>query len=133
MGAGMAAFFGSRLQMGIETVLDITGFDSLLEGADLVFTGEGKIDFQSLRGKVVIGVARRAAKAGVPVIAIVGDIGDNIENAYAEGVSAVFSINRVAVPFEKARLRCRDDLYLTMDNIMRFMKMTKKLTSSASS
>ncbi len=121
MGGGMTAFFSSMLQMGIETVLDTTGFDSILEGADLVFTGEGKIDHQSLRGKVVIGVARRAKRAGVPVIAIVGDIGDNIENAYAEGVSAIFSINRVAVPFEKARLRCRDDLHKTMDNLMRFI------------
>jgi glycerate kinase len=122
MGGGMAAFFGSRLQMGIETVLDTVEFDTLLEGADLVISGEGKIDFQSLRGKVVIGVARRTKKAGVPLIAIVGDIGDNIENAYNEGVSAIFSINRVAVPFREARLRCRDDLFLTMDNLMRFMK-----------
>ncbi len=122
MGGGMAAFFGSRLQMGIETVLDTVGFDSLLEGADLVFSGEGKIDFQSLRGKVVIGVARRTKKAGVPLIAIVGDIGDNVENAYNEGISAIFSINRVAVPFKEARLRCRDDLFLTMDNLIRFMK-----------
>lgn len=122
MGGGMSAFFGSRLQMGIETVLDTVGFDSLLEGADLVFSGEGKIDFQSLRGKVVIGVARRTKKAGVPLIAIVGDIGDNVENAYNEGISAIFSINRVAVPFKEARLRCRDDLFLTMDNLIRFMK-----------
>lgn len=122
MGGGMAVFFGSRLQMGIETVLDTVRFDSLLKGADLVFSGEGKIDLQSLRGKVVIGVARRAKKAGVPLLAIVGDIGDNIENSYSEGVSAIFSINRVAVPFREAQLRCRDDLYLTMDNLMRFMK-----------
>jgi glycerate kinase len=123
MGGGMAAFFGSGLKMGIETVLDTVGFDSLLEGADLVISGEGKIDFQSLRGKVVVGVARRAKKAGVPLIAVVGDIGDNIENAYSEGVSAIFSINRVAVPFHEARLRCRNDLLLTMDNLMRFMKV----------
>jgi glycerate kinase len=77
MGGGMAAFFGSRLQMGIETVLDTVRFDSLLSGADMVFTGEGKIDTQSLRGKVVIGVARRARKAGVPVTVIAGDIGDD--------------------------------------------------------
>jgi glycerate kinase len=123
MGGGMKTFFGSRLQMGIETVLDTVHFDRLLEGADMVFTGEGKIDTQSLRGKVVIGVARRvkkAARQGIPVIALVGDIGDNIEGAYDEGVAAVFSINRVAVPFEKAKSRAPDDLRLTMDNLMRF-------------
>ena len=62
--------------------------------ADFVFSGEGKIDFQSLRGKVVIGVARRAQKLGVPLIAIVGDIGDGVQGAYDMGVSAIFSINR---------------------------------------
>jgi glycerate kinase len=90
MGGGMAAFFKSQLQMGIETVLDTVGFDKLLETSDLVLTGEGKIDGQSLRGKVVIGVARRAKKANVPVVAVVGDIGDDIEGAYDEGVSAIF-------------------------------------------
>lgn len=121
MGGGMAAFFGSRLQMGIETVLDTVGFERLLEGADMVLTGEGKIDIQSLRGKVVIGVARRAKKKKVPVIAIVGDIGDGIEDAYGEGLSAIFSINRVALPFQEAKLRSKCDLYLTVDNLMRFL------------
>ncbi len=103
MGGGMAAFFGGRLRPGIETVLEAVGFDSLLTGADLVISGEGRIDSQSLRGKVVIGCARRAKAAGIPLIAVVGDIGDYVEEAYAEGVSAIFSINNVAVPFEKAR------------------------------
>lgn len=123
MGAGMVAFLGARLQMGIQTVLDTVGFDALLKEAGLVFTGEGKLDSQSLRGKVVIGVARRARAAGVPVVAVVGDIADDIGAAYDEGVSAVFSINRVAVPFEKARPRARSDLSLTMDDIMRLLAL----------
>ena len=123
MGAGMVAFLGSILQRGIDTVLDTVGFDFLVSGADLVISGEGKIDVQSLRGKVVIGCAGRAKAAGVPLIAIVGDIGENIEAAYAEGVSAIISINSVAVPFEEARKRCRADLALTMDNLMRTIKL----------
>lgn len=123
MGGGMVAFFNGRLQMGIETVLDTVQFNSLLKDADMVFSGEGKIDFQSLRGKVVIGVARRTKKAGVPLIAIVGDIGDNIEGAYDEGVNAIFSINRVAVPFKEAKSRSKSDLTLTMENLMRFIKL----------
>lgn len=126
MGGGMAAFFGSRLQAGIDIVLDIVGFDDKIRGADLVFSGEGKLDSQSLRGKVVVGVARRTKKQGVPLIAIVGDIGDQIENVYGEGVSAVFSINRVAVPFSEAKQRCREDLALTMDNLMRFFGVLQK-------
>ena len=113
MGCGMAAFFHSRLQMGIETVLDTVHFDRLLSGADMVFTGEGKIDSQSARGKVVSGVALRTAAAGVPLIAVVGDIGDGAGALYEKGVSAIFSINRVAVPYEEARPRAKDDLYWT--------------------
>jgi glycerate kinase len=121
MGGGMAAFFGSRLRPGIEIVLDVVGFDGLLEGADMVITGEGRIDSQSLHGKAVIGVARRAKKHGVPVIAITGDIEDGIEKAYDEGVSALFSINRKAVPFEEAKMRSKSNLRHTVDNLMRFM------------
>lgn len=122
MGGGMVAFFGSRLEMGIEAVLDTVEFDRLLAGADLVFTGEGKIDSQSLGGKVVIGVAGRAKKQHVPTIAIVGDIGDPIEAAYDMGVSGIFSINRVAVPYEQAKPRAKEDLRRTMGNLCRWMK-----------
>jgi glycerate kinase len=125
MGGGMVAFFGARLQKGIETVLDAVDFDSIAKDADMVFSGEGKIDSQSLRGKVVIGVACHTHKIGVPLIAIVGDIGDNIQSVYERGVSGVFSINRVAVDFEQARERCKSDLALTMDNLMRFMSSMK--------
>lgn len=123
MGGGMVAFFGSKLQMGIETVLDTVDFDHLIQGADIVFSGEGKIDHQSLRGKVVVGVARRCKKKEVPLIAVVGDIGDNIEAAYGEGVSAIFSINRVAVDYSAAKARAKDDMRLTIDNIMRFFQV----------
>ena len=125
MGGGMKAFFGARMQMGIDAVLEITGFEDLAAGADMIFTGEGKIDSQSLRGKVVIGVARKARKMGIPVIAVVGDIGDDIDAAYDEGVTGIFSINRVAVPYKEARLRAKSDMKLTMDNILRFMKSMK--------
>ena len=122
MGGGMAAFFNSTLQPGIETVLDTVHFNNLLEGADLIISGEGKIDTQSLRGKVVIGVARRAKKSSVPLIAVVGDIGSDIQKAYEEGVTGIFSINRVALPYEQIKLRAKDDLRLTIDNIMYFIK-----------
>ena len=122
MGGGMAAFFSSQLQMGIETVLDTVNFETLLDNCDFVYTGEGKIDGQSLRGKVVIGVARKAKLKKVKVIAFVGDIGDNVEPSYDEGVSAIFSINRVAVPYKEAKIRAKSDLALTVDNLLRFQK-----------
>jgi glycerate kinase len=122
LGAGAVCFLNACLKMGIDAVLDTAGFEERLSGADLVVTGEGKLDDQSLRGKVVIGVARRAKAKNVPVIAVVGDIGDNISEAYGLGVSGIFSINRVAVPFEQAVLRSESDLYLTIENIMRFVR-----------
>ena len=123
MGGGMAAFFDSRLQSGIDTVLELVGFDRMLKDADLVFSGEGKLDSQSLRGKTVIGVAHRAKKAGVPLIAVGGDVGDGTGAVYDPGVSAVFSINRLAVPYSEARLYAKSDLALTMDNIGRLLKL----------
>ncbi|HEX7714949.1 MAG TPA: glycerate kinase, partial [Bacillota bacterium] len=125
LGAGVIAFAKAQLKSGIDIVLDTVKFEAILTGADFVLTGEGKIDGQSLRGKVVVGVARRAKTQDVPVIAVVGDIGDEIEQIYSQGVTAVFSINRVAVPFEKARLRCESDLALTVDTLMRTLQMKR--------
>ncbi len=122
MGAGAHAFFGASLEAGIEVVLDTIRFEQIAGDADLILTGEGKIDKQSLGGKVVIGVARRAKRLGVPVAAIVGDIGEGIEDVYHEGISGIFSINRVAVDFDLARKRSQEDLSLTVDNLMRFLK-----------
>jgi glycerate kinase len=124
MGAGMAAFFGAELKMGIEVVLDTVRFDELAKGADMILTGEGRIDAQSLRGKVVVGVARRAkaSGSGAAVVAIVGDAGDGAEGAYAEGVDGIFSINRLAVDFAQAKPRCRSDLRFAAGNLMRFCK-----------
>ena len=121
MGGGMAALFHSKLQMGIETVLDVVHFDQLLCNADLVISGEGKLDSQSLRGKVIIGVAHRTKGKNVPLMAVVGDIGDHTDGIYKEGVAAVFSTNRKAVPFSEAQKTCRSDLAHVMDNIMRLL------------
>ncbi len=119
MGAGMAAFFGAQLRSGIETVLDVTGFDSAAAGADYIFTGEGKLDSQSLRGKVVIGVARRAAKLGVPVIAIVGGADYGAEAAWAEGVTAVFTTNRLPQDLALLRPHSEENLVYTFKNVLR--------------
>lgn len=68
----MVAFLGVELRLGIETVLDLVDFDALLNGCDMVFTGEGRLDSQSVCGKVISGVARRARKRRVLAVAIAG-------------------------------------------------------------
>lgn len=123
MGAGMVAFFDSRLEMGIETVLDAVRFEHVAADADLIFTGEGKLDSQSLRGKVVIGVSRRAKKLGRPVLAVVGGADYEIDAAYAEGVSAIFPISRLPQDFSLLRMHSSENLRFTMDNILRLIKL----------
>jgi glycerate 2-kinase len=74
LGAGAMAFLGAELRPGIELVLELIGFDQAVAGADLVVTGEGRLDAQSLRGKAPVGVARAAAAHGVPVVAMAGAV-----------------------------------------------------------
>ncbi len=121
MGVGMMAFFHSVLQMGIETVLDTVSFDEMITDADVIFTGEGKIDSQSLRGKVVIGVARRAKKQKKDVIAVVGGADLGLEPAYEEGVKAIFTINRLPQDLSVSKFQSRENLAFVMDNILRMM------------
>lgn len=122
MGGGFAAMADAELKHGIDTLLDIIRFDTVAKGSDLILTGEGKIDGQSVRGKVVCGVAKRAKALKVPCIAIVGDAGDGYEALYDEGLTAVFPINRTAIPFEQAQLRAEEDLYRTACDVLRLVR-----------
>ncbi len=110
MGYGMKVFLNSKIQMGIETVLDIVKFDEIIKDVDYVITGEGRLDYQSLRGKVVIGVARRARKQNVQVIAVVGSLGEGYEGAYDEGVNIIIETNYLHLPFEELKPRAKADL-----------------------
>lgn len=126
MAGGMVSFFGAEIRMGIDAVLDTVGFERLLEDSDLVFTGEGKIDSQSLQGKVISGVAKRAKSKNVPVIAVVGGIDGDISAAYGMGISSVFSINQMPEDFSLSRYKSEDNLRATMDNIVRLVLAMKK-------
>ncbi len=115
MGAGMVAFFDSPLQMGIQTVLDTAGFDEKVRDADIVFSGEGCFDGQSLHGKVVVGVASRCKRAEKQLIAIAGVIDDTvIPSAVDAGVSHLCCINRTGVPLDIAIRHPRSNLAHTM-------------------
>lgn len=122
MGAGMIAFFNSKLKMGIETVLDTVDFNSIISDADMIFTGEGKIDNQSLRGKVVIGVAKRARMKNIPVIVIVGGADEGTNEAYDLGVTSIFTINRLPEAYEKSKHKSANNLSFAVDNILRLIK-----------
>ena len=125
-GAGAAAFFGGQLRMGIDVVLDLTDFDRKCRGASLVITGEGHLDSQSLRGKTVVGVARRARALGVPAAALVGGCETALDAVYAEGVSGVFPIHPALCTWPQAAVRTEKDLRFTMGNLLRFMAALRR-------
>ena len=121
-GAGAAAFLGAQLRPGIEVVLDLLQFSSQLKDCDLVITGEGRIDGQSLGGKVPVGVARRAKQAGVPVVAIVGVVGPECEAVYDAGITAIFPTNREALPFSAMAARAAEDYRRTLRDLLRYTR-----------
>ncbi len=125
MGAGMIAFFHSQLRMGIETILDTVHFSQILSDADMIFTGEGKFDQQSLHGKAVIGIAKRAKEKNIPVIVLAGGVDEDIDAAYEMGVSAVFSINRLPQKFSVSRYKSVENITAAFENILRLIKSLK--------
>jgi len=92
LGAGLVAFAGARLVSGVEMIAEICGLDAAVDGADLVITGEGTLDGQTVFGKTPVGVARVARRRSVPVIALAGSLGEGYRDVYGEGIDAAFSI-----------------------------------------
>lgn len=102
IGFAVLAILGGSLRPGFEIVAEAVGLDELLEGADLVITGEGRLDAQSLAGKAPVGVMRRAHERGIPVIALAGSLGDDVEDLVAAGMTAVLSVVPGAVDLDEA-------------------------------
>lgn len=105
MGGGCVAFLQATISSGIELIMDYLRFDELIQGADLLITGEGRMDRQTLFGKVPVGIARAAASRHIPVIAITGQVDTTADKALREaGLSAIFSIHPAPIFLEKAML-----------------------------
>ena len=102
LGAGCLFTLKAALRPGIDTVLDLTGFDEAIKGADLVITGEGRSDFQSAQGKVPSGVIRRCVKAKIPCLVISGSLGEGAEDLEALGAAGIFSIQRGPLSLEES-------------------------------
>jgi glycerate 2-kinase len=125
LGGGLMAFLGARLKPGIEIMLAMSRFDSLLKGADLVITGEGQIDHQSVRNKAPVGVAHAARRRGIPVLGICGRIGKGAELTYGHGISAIFSIVPGPCALEEALVKGRENMEITGENIARLIRSAK--------
>jgi len=103
LGAGLLALPSVKLRSGFEIVSDVIQLDSEIKQADLVITGEGKVDAQTLFGKVPFGVAGLAAKYKVPVVCVAGTVGSDADVLLNHGIHAVFSILQKPVSLEEAK------------------------------
>ena len=101
LGAALLAL-GAELRSGVETVLDLIGFDERVRYVNLVITGEGNMDEQSAAGKAPVGVARRAKRYGKAVVAVVGGRADNLDAVYEQGIDLVLPICRKPMPLDQA-------------------------------
>jgi len=110
LGAAFCVFLKAEMKSGIETVLDLIHFDELLEGVDLVITGEGRIDWQSAFGKVPSGIGNRCRKKGIPAIAIVGGMGDKAEMIFDHGIDSIITTINGAMGLDEALERA-EELY----------------------
>ena len=102
LGAALKIFLNAEMKSGIETVLDLINFDQLLEGVDLVVTGEGRTDWQSCFGKVMQGVGDRAKKHGIPVTALCGGLGQGYEQIFDHGIDSIMTTVDGPMPLSQA-------------------------------
>ncbi|WP_034640539.1 glycerate kinase [Chitinilyticum aquatile] len=126
MGAAALAFLGGRLRPGIDIVLDALEFDARIADADLLITGEGRLDGQSLRGKSPIGVARRGKRAGLPVIALAGSVADDVDAVHPHGIDAVFACVPRAMPLADVLAEARTNLARTARNVAALLALGRQ-------
>ena len=123
MGAAMLAFFGATLKPGIEIVTAAVDLDTQVRDADLVITGEGRIDFQTVHGKTPIGVARVAKRHGKPVIGIAGSLGAEVGVVHAHGIDAVFSVLGKPCTLDEALRDAAANVELTARNVAAVLRI----------
>lgn len=125
LGAGLLAFAHAKSRSGIETILQLVRLKTALQHADLVITGEGQLDAQSLRGKAPIGIAQAAKQFGLPVIALVGARSDNLQAVYQYGIDAVLPITPRPQSLEQAVIEVKNNLIMAGETAMRLFMLGK--------
>ncbi len=119
LGAGLVAFLGAELRPGVELVIEAVHLDEALAGADLVLVGEGQLDGQTAFGKVPVGVARGAAKQGIPVVELAGALGAGWASVLGEGITACFAIADGPMDRETSYARASELLTRTAEQATR--------------
>jgi glycerate kinase len=124
LGAGLHAFLNAELKMGFEIIREAVSLDERLSvGFDLVITGEGQMNDQTVRGKLPASLARVAKKFEIPVVALVGSMGEGVELVYESGIDAVFSILTKPMTLEEAMASSREELSKTLENVLRLFQV----------
>jgi glycerate kinase len=129
LGYGLMVFCGAAARSGIDTILDAVGIDAFLENADLVITGEGRIDCQSAFGKVPVGVAAKAQKHMVPVLAIVGSIGSGAAEVYSHGIDGMESTVDRPMILDEALTGASDRIASATIRAMRMVRIGMLISS----
>ena len=122
LGAALMVFLGGEMKSGIDTVLDLIGFDKRLEDTDLVVTGEGRTDWQSCFGKVMQGVGERAARKGVIAVGLSGSLGRDAAQIFDHGIMSLMTTVDAPMPLEEALGRAEELYYLGAVRMFRFIK-----------
>ena len=125
MGGGLLLLPNVQLKAGVQIIIDAVNLNEQIKGADLVITGEGRMDSQTVHGKTPIGVAKAAKLFNKPVIAIVGSLKDDYEVVYEHGIDAVFPIIRQLKSLDETLKLGRQNLISTAQNIARLYKLAK--------
>jgi glycerate kinase len=127
MGAALLAFCGAQLRPGIEIVMEAVGLEAYVQDADLVITGEGRIDSQTIHGKTPIGVARLAKRYGKPVIGIAGCLASDAGVVHGHGIDAVFSVLSQVATLEEALADAAANIRVTARNIAATLKLAREM------
>ncbi|MCC4782975.1 glycerate kinase [Vibrio sp. 14N.309.X.WAT.E.F5] len=123
---GLGLLFNMQIKPGIEMVLDVLQADDVLKGADLVITGEGQMDNQTLQGKTPYGIAKRASLQGIPTIGIAGSLGTEVEALYDE-MSSLFGTVRSPQSLDQVLQEAENNLTRTARNIAATLKLGRKI------
>ena len=126
LGFGMRVFAHATLSPGLEQLAEACGLDALLEHADLIITGEGRLDEQTASGKLCMRVANRSMKHGVPCVALVGALQGEVRSLHKEGLTAAFSITPRPMPLEEAMAKTAEHLEAAGENLARLWHAARK-------
>ncbi len=129
LGAGLVAFSGARLESGISIVVKATNLEKYIKGADLVLTGEGRVDFQTAFGKTPSGVAKAAKNHNVPVVAIGGALADDARQVFEHGIDGIESAAAKDMTFETAIKNSKQDLANAAERVIRMILIGKGMTN----